>query len=148
MFFSLVFLVSISPFHLNTSVNCMHFFFFFGAMFCIKLEFLIFLHCNYNTSLFDLLKSVGLVVLFCHPSCCRGELCCCDPTPSSSSGIECLKIWGRHQRYSPNISLSKHTLLFFCFIDCMFIRNSNSPTVIWASSMPGERNRLHSKSHT
>lgn len=51
---------SVSPFHSNTSVNCMHFL--VSIIFClvlcclfffIKLEFHNFLHCNYNTSLFD-----------------------------------------------------------------------------------------------
>lgn len=48
-------------FHLNTSVNCMHFlvfilFYFFFVwcyVFVLSLNFSSFLHCNYNTSLFD-----------------------------------------------------------------------------------------------
>lgn len=70
------FLISKPFFHLNTSVNCMHFlvfiFFFFVwcYVFVLSLNFSSFLHCNYNTSLFDLFfkkqkkNLFGLVVLF------------------------------------------------------------------------------------
>ena len=52
-----VFSPSISLFHLNTSVNCMHFLYFLFFVWCyvivLSLNFLSFLHCNFNTSLFD-----------------------------------------------------------------------------------------------
>lgn len=72
--FSLIICFINKPFHLNTSVNCMHSlvfcFFLFGAMFLYEAWIShLFLHCNCITSLFDLFyfrKSVWFS--FCQPS--------------------------------------------------------------------------------